>query len=68
MTEDLRPDFGSDELQEQKDMMARQHGPGPPGGVQTTFAFCIVNPICMALLHGRAGRLTAHNGGFRPGQ
>jgi hypothetical protein len=22
----------------------------------------------MALLHGRAGRLTAENGGFRPGQ
>ena len=24
--------------------------------------------ICMALLYGRAGRLTAENGGFRPGQ
>ena len=27
-----------------------------------------VNRVCMALLHGRAGRLTARNGGSRPGQ
>jgi hypothetical protein len=26
------------------------------------------NPFCMGLLCGRAGRLTAKNGGFRPGQ
>jgi hypothetical protein len=31
-------------------------------------AFSIVNRFCMARLHGRAGRLTAQNGGFRPGQ
>ena len=24
--------------------------------------------MCVALLYGRAGRLTAENGGFRPGQ
>ena len=39
MTEDLRPDFGSDELQEQKDMMARQHGPGPPGAFKLPLHF-----------------------------
>ena len=43
------------------------HGPGPPGAVKR-FAFSIVNWVCMALLYRRAGRLTAQNGGFRPGQ
>jgi hypothetical protein len=28
----------------------------------------MVNQFSMALLYGRAGRLTAQNGGFRPGQ
>jgi hypothetical protein len=31
-------------------------------------AFSTVNILSMALLYGRAGRSTAHNGGFRPGQ
>jgi hypothetical protein len=31
-------------------------------------AFSYENPICMGLLYGRAGRLTAENGGFGPGQ
>jgi hypothetical protein len=31
-------------------------------------AFFIVNLFCMALLYGRASRLTAKNGGLRPGQ
>ena len=31
-------------------------------------AFPTVNRFCMALLYGRAGRLTAQNGGFRRGQ
>jgi hypothetical protein len=30
--------------------------------------FPAVNRFCMALLYGRAGRLTAKTGGFRPGQ
>ena len=30
-------------------------------------AFSIVNRFCMAFLCGRAGRLTAKTGGFRPG-
>ena len=31
-------------------------------------AFPVVNRFCMALLCGRAGRITANNGVFRPGQ
>jgi hypothetical protein len=31
-------------------------------------AFSYENPFCVGLLYGRAGRLTAENGGFRPGQ
>ena len=31
-------------------------------------AFSYVNRFCVALWYGRAGRLTAENGGFRPGQ
>jgi hypothetical protein len=31
-------------------------------------AFYYVNRFCMGLLYGRAGRLTAHFGGLRPGQ
>ena len=37
-------------------------------GGEAALAFPYKNPFCMALLHGRAGRLTAENGGFRPGQ
>jgi hypothetical protein len=43
--------------------------PRPPGAVKRpsrSSAFSIVNRCCMALLYGRAGRLTAKNGGFRP--
>ena len=32
------------------------------------FAFSYGNPFCMVFLYGRAGHLTAENGGFRPGQ
>jgi hypothetical protein len=32
----------------------------------TPLAFPTVNRFCTALLYGRAGRLTAPNGGFRP--
>jgi hypothetical protein len=45
--------------------------PGPPGpsrGVSAPFAFSTVNCFFTALLYWRAGRLTAQNGGFRPGQ
>ena len=37
-------------------------------GVQAPLAFSYVHRFSMALLYGRAGRLTAKNGGFRPGQ
>ena len=43
----------------------------PPGVVkrpQRSLAFSIANRFCMALLYGRAGRLTALFGVFRPGQ
>jgi hypothetical protein len=39
---------------------------GPSRGCYAPFAFSIGNRFCMALLYGRAGRLTAENGGFRP--
>ena len=45
-----------------------QYCPGPPRGVQAPSALSDVNRFSMVLLHGRAGRLTAKNGGFRPGQ
>jgi hypothetical protein len=41
---------------------------GPLGAVKWPLAFPTVNRFSMALLRGRAGRLTAKNGGFRPGQ
>jgi hypothetical protein len=45
--------------------------PRPPGAVKRpkrSLAFSYGNPFCMGLLYGRAGRLTALFGGFRPGQ
>jgi hypothetical protein len=33
--------------------------PGPPGGGQAALAFPAVNRVCVAVLYGRAGRLTA---------
>ena len=41
-------------------------GPGPPRGGYVPLAFHTVNRSCTALFHGRAGRSTAENGGFRP--
>jgi hypothetical protein len=41
---------------------------GPAGAFKRPLAFFYVNRFCMGLLHGRAGRLTAENGGFRSGQ
>jgi hypothetical protein len=38
------------------------------GRLSALIAFSYENPFCMGLLYGRAGRLTAENGGFRPGQ
>jgi hypothetical protein len=48
----------------------RIQNPNCPGrrGRLTPLAFPYVNRFCMALLYGRAGRLTAKTGGFRPGQ
>jgi hypothetical protein len=43
------------------------NGPGSPGAF-TPLAFSTVNIFAMAFLYGRAGRLTAENGGVRPGQ
>jgi hypothetical protein len=40
--------------------------PGPSRGVQAPLAFPIVNRFSMAVLYGRAGRLTAKTGVFRP--
>ena len=37
-------------------------------GRLSAIAFSCVNRFCMGFLYGRAGRLTAENGGFRPGQ
>ena len=43
--------------------------PGRPGGgVYGALAFSTVNQFSMAILYGCAGRLTAKNAGFRPGQ
>jgi hypothetical protein len=42
-------------------------GPGPPRAFKP-FAFPTSNQCCVAFFYGRAGRLTAENGGFRPGQ
>ena len=39
-----------------------------PGGGYAAFAFSIGNQFSMALLYGRAGRLTTQNGGCRPAQ
>ena len=41
---------------------------GPSRGVYAPSLFPTVNRFCMAVLHGFARRLTAQNGGFRPGQ
>jgi hypothetical protein len=41
-------------------------GPGAPGGSQVSVAFPTANRFCAARLCGRAGRLAADNGGFRP--
>ena len=41
---------------------------GPARGVHAPFEFPIANRFCVALLRGRAGRSTAENCGFRPGQ
>jgi hypothetical protein len=38
------------------------------GRVEGASAFPAVSRVCAALLCGRTGRLTAGNGGFRPGQ
>jgi hypothetical protein len=45
--------------------------PRPPGAVKRpsrSLAFSCENPFCIGLLYGRAGRLTAKNGGFPAGQ
>jgi hypothetical protein len=41
---------------------------GPSRGVYTALAFYLEHLLSSALLYGRAGCLTAKNGGFRPGQ
>ena len=41
---------------------------GPSTGRLSGLSVSTVNRFCMALLYGRARRLTAENGGCRPGQ
>ena len=43
-------------------------GPGPPGAFKRPQTFSTVNRFCVVRLHGRAGRSTAENGGYWPGQ
>jgi hypothetical protein len=43
------------------------HQAARPGRLRP-FASPTVNQFCVALLYGHAGRLTARNGDFRPGQ
>jgi hypothetical protein len=40
----------------------------PAEGLERSGPAIAAYRFCMALLYGRAGRLTAENGGFRPGQ
>ena len=50
---------------------SRDDCPRPPGAVKRprpSYAFSHESPFCMGLSCGRAGRLTALFGGFRPGQ
>jgi hypothetical protein len=53
--------------EEVEQVVESDSGPAPLGAGKRLF-FPDVNRFCMALLYGRAGRLTAKNGGFRPGQ
>ena len=41
---------------------------GPPNPFGAPLAFPMTKRFCAARLHGRGGRVTAQNGGFRPGQ
>jgi hypothetical protein len=53
------------QCEQQRGGLGDQLRPGPRGA---SSAFSIVNYCCMALLYGRAGRVTAQNDDFRPGQ
>jgi hypothetical protein len=56
-----------DQTVDQLYALKHSHCAGPARAF-STFAFSYVNLFCMAFLYGRAGCLTAKNGGFRPGQ
>ena len=46
-----------------------QYCPGPPdGGWLSAVSVSHSKSVSLAFLYGRAGSLTAQNGGFRPGQ
>ena len=47
---------------------AQRQPSGPARGGYAPLAFPTVDLLSMELLYGRAGRLTAKNGGLRPGQ
>ena len=72
----LCPELGSRPPRTRASAAARRAPPkcgprsrsGPSRGGSAPLAFPIVTWVSMALLYGRAGRLTAKNGGFRPGQ
>jgi hypothetical protein len=46
---------------------ARDRRSGPARAGYAPAAFPIVNRFSMARMYGRTGRITAQNGGFRPG-
>ena len=47
---------------------AAKSRPGPARGGYAPLVFLPVNQFSMAMLYGRARRITAKTGGFRPGQ
>jgi hypothetical protein len=64
----LAPEVGWVQPDQRGAMYDVAAGPGRPGRLNAS-AFSILNfPICMRILYVRAGRLTAKNGGSRPGQ
>ena len=66
----LHPDRWDQRHSDGRQVPRRRHLPGPARGVPAAFiVFSTVNSLLsMVCLYGRAGRLTATNGGFRPAQ
>ena len=68
LAEHFITDYGNFSVRGSVNSNAALNRPGPPGGGWAAFAFPIGNRFCVALLYGRAGRVTAQTGGLRPGQ